>query len=261
MQRPYRALPGLHAGPPRDGACGGGNQQHCAKKSHIVRIVNGKAETRLNKEKIKEAHPCHGGRHTVPRPGGEDGNTQHTQHVQARNAAIGHAQREHEQACDAAHGHDCSSGAPLPPGAGGCAPQGPERRKQRPGMFGCSAHRHDIGDDVGFHLRREFGKALHQRFVFAEQPPASRGAPHHNFAHPAHARVFRYLGGNVLAVQGHDNRAQIFRQFQVAAQGIAAFGFIAARHGVLHKKRGEISAKGLHHAGGGADNPRIAGRA
>ena len=128
-------------------------------------------------------------------------------------------------------------------------------------MSGRSAHGHGIGDDVGFHFRRKFGKAFHQRFALAEQPSASRGAAHHNFAHPAHARVFRYLGGNILAVQGHDNRTQIFRQLQVVAQGVAAFAVTAARCGVLHKKGGEISPKGLHHARGGADNPCIAGRA
>ena len=62
-------------------------------------------------------------------------------------------------------------------------------------------------------------------------------------------------------MQGHDNRAQVFRQFQVVVQGVAAFGVTAARRSVLHKKGGEISTKGLHHARGGADNPRIAGRA
>ena len=128
-------------------------------------------------------------------------------------------------------------------------------------MFGRSAHGHGIGDNVGFHLRRKFGKAFHQRLAFAEQPPASRGAAHHNLAHPAHACVLRYLGGNVLAVQGHDNRPQVFRQFQVAAQCVAAFGVTSARRSVLYKKGCKISMKGLSHAGGGADNPRIAGRA
>ena len=62
-------------------------------------------------------------------------------------------------------------------------------------------------------------------------------------------------------MQSYDNRTQIFRQLQVVAQGVAAFGVTAARRGVLHKKGGEISPKGLHHARGGADNPCIAGRA
>lgn len=127
-------------------------------------------------------------------------------------------------------------------------------------MFARFAHGCGIGNDVCFHLRRKFCKALNKGLVFVKQPSSGRGAPHHNLAHPAHASVFRYLGGNVFTMKGYNNGAKILCQFEVIAQGGAAFG-ISTTLRVIYKKGCKISTKGLNHACGGADDPRIAGRA